>query len=158
MRLADLSESVDFASDYDVVVSGYHDQPTLEIPDVGFIRLFYSGSNFPHYTVHMLRGETPGAATVLYFAALDWALRHGIKDAHGQLASDLTLSPDAVRARARFQSKYDYYLYISPHPDYDSVKVHRGDNTGWRRKATEDEAALWRLRHEAPFGFQYDNG
>jgi hypothetical protein len=158
MRLAYLSESVEFAGDYDVAVSGHQDQPTLEISDVGFIRLFYSGSNFPHYTVHMIRGETPGAATILYFAALDWALRHGIKDAHGQLASDLTLSPDAVRARTRFQTKYDYYLHISSHPDSESVKVHRGDNTGWRRKATEDEASLWRLCRLGPFEFRYNNG
>lgn len=157
MRLTDLSESVEFANDYDVEVSGYFDQPTLEISGVGFIRLFYSGSHFPHYIVHMIRGEITGAATILYFAALDWVLRHGIKDAKGQLASDLTLSPDAVRARTRFQTKYDYYLYISPHPDQDSIKVHRGDNTDWRRKATEEEATLWRLRRIAPFEFHYDN-
>lgn len=155
MELRTISEVVNFSDEYSVRISGYQDHPTLTIPKVGFITLFYSGSSFPHYVVHMIRGEQPGAATVLYFAALDWILRHGIKDAKGQLASDLTLSPDAVRARLRFQDKYEYYLYISPHPDYESVKVHRGDNTDWRRKASDDEAALWRLRRTGPFEFEY---
>ena len=156
MKLQNIIESVHFEDTYEVMVSGYQDQPILEISGVGFIRLFYSGSNFPHYMVHMIRGEQSGAATILYFAALDWALQHGIKDAHGQLASDLTLSPDAIRVRTRFQKQYNHYLYISPHPDYDSVKVHKGDSTDWRRKATEEEAQLWRLRRTAPFEYRYD--
>jgi len=159
MKLSSINEAaVNFEDNYTVYTSGYHDQPVLNIPAVGFIRLFYSGSGRPHYTVHMIKGEQPGAATVLYFAALEWALEHGIKDAQGLLTSDLTLSPDAIRARLRFQSKYDYYLMTFPHPDQDSVKVHRGDNTDWRRQATDEEAMMWRLRRRGPFQFEYIKG
>ena len=155
MKLSAILETVDFQDAYKVAVTGYQDQPTLAIPGVGSIRLFYSGSGRPHYAVHHIGGDQRGAGTVLYFAALDWALRHGIKDAQGLLASDLTLSPDAIRARLRFQDKYDYYLMTYPHPDADSVKVHRNDKTDWRRRATEQEAMMWRLQRLGPFLFEY---
>lgn len=155
MKLSAILETVNFEDSYKVSVSGYQDQPTLTIPGVGSIRLFYSGSGRPHYSVHHIGGDQRGAGTVLYFAALDWALRHGIKDAQGLLSSDLTLSPDATRARLRFQKKYDHYLITYPHPDQDSVKVHRNDKTDWRRKATDEEAMMWRLQRLGPFVFEY---
>ena len=151
-------ETVRFEDSYTATVSGYQDQPTITITGVGQIRLFYSGSVRPHYSVHHIHGEQPGAGTILYFAGLDWALRYGIKDAQGLLASDLTLSPDAIRARLRFQNMYNYYLMTIPHPDEDSVKVHKGDNTDWRRPATNEEATMWRLQREAPFAFKYVKG
>ena len=154
MRLAVIHENIDFQDSYRVFVSGTGDQPVLKIPTVGMVRLFYSGVPRPHYSVHYIKGEQRGAGTILYFAALDWVLRHGIKDAQGLLASDSTLSPDAIRARVRFQQMYDHYIYTYPHPD-DNVKVHRDDGTDWRRPATDEEAMMWRLRREAPIAFDY---
>lgn len=148
---------VKFKDEYKARVSGYGDQPTIEIPGVGFVRLFLSGGDQPHYAVHMIRGDRPGSGTVLYFAALDWALRHGEKTAMGRVASDLTLSPSAVDARVRFQDRYGEYLYQFDHPDEDGVKVHRGDGSDWRRKATKEEARMWRLKKLPPFDVSFDH-
>lgn len=146
---------IEFQDSYDVKVGGYVDHSTLDIASLGFIRLFFSGLYVPHYEILMIKGESPGAGTVLYFAALDWALRHGIKEADGWVASGSTLSPDAIRARNRFQSLYGEYLEERPHPDVEGVSVHRGDDSDWRRPATDDEANMWRLRKTAPFKFIY---
>ena len=148
-------ERAEFEDSYRVRVSGPKDQPTLSIPMVGSIRLFYTGSGEDHYSVHMLRGEQPGAGSVLYFAALLWVLKLGIKGTLGKLSSDLTLSPDATRARRRFQRLYRSFLYVLPHPDADSVKVHRGDGTDFRRPARSDEASMWRLRKMPPVDFEF---
>lgn len=156
MRLAALYEHADLQDSYEVFVSGTGDQPILEIPSVGMIRLFYSTVGLPHYSVHYIKGEQRGAGTILYFAALDWALRHGIKNAHGLLSSDTTLSPGAVRARLRLQNMYGEYLYTYPHPEAGRVNVHKNDDLFWNRPATEEESTMWRLKKLAPFEFQYN--
>lgn len=158
MKLSEIHETARFEDSYRVTVSGYGDQPILEITGVGFIRLFLSGGfgqDIPeHWVVHMIKGEAKGVASVLYFAALLWIMKYS--DIH-LLASDSTLSPDALRARNRLQSQYADYLYIMPHPYADGVKVHRGDNSGWRRKATTEEATMWRLKKMPPFEYEYIN-
>lgn len=160
MHFSRWMESVNFPTEFTVKVQKtYLDQPTLEIEGWGFIRLFYSSDI---WIVHMLRGEQPGAATPLYFAALWWALvngdnmlkQHRLKPTYGQLASDSTLSPDAIRARVRFQQMYHDYLDVSKHPS-DNVQVHRGDGSDWRRPATDLEASVWRLKKRPPFEFMF---
>lgn len=147
-------ETANFQDSYAVTVSGYGDQPVLEIPEVGFIRLFLTQGDY--WVVHMIRGEQQGAGTVLYFAALLWALteKKFSRSTHGRLISDTTLSPDAIRARNRMQQQYGDYLYITEHPS-DSVKVHRGDSSDWRRPATSEEATTWRLKKMPPFEYEF---
>lgn len=155
MRLDTISEVAQLEDKYTVLVSGYDDHPQLSIPGLGRIRLLFSGD---HWVVHNIRGEKAGAGTVLYFAALWWAMTvddRFAKDTYGKVASDLTLSPDALRARRRMQTQYGDYLYLMPHPDLESVKVHRGDGTDWRRPAESEEAMMWRLKKEPPFAFEY---
>jgi len=140
----------------------YGDQPVLTIPGWGYIRLFYSGHP-PHWEVHMIDGERDGAGTVLYFAALWWIItkgdkmleKYGHEPTGGKLSSGLTLSPDAVRARIRMVQQYGDYIYRLPHPDPESVKVHRNDGTDWRRPATPEESDVWRLKKEPPFEFNF---
>lgn len=143
--------------EFEVYVTGYEDQPTLTIPGQGSIRLFLSGAfgkEIPeHFVVHMIKGDVKGAGTILYFAALMFALKFGVKN--GYLAADSTLSPDAIRARQRMQQQYSDYLYILPHPYADSIKVHRNDGSNWRRMATPEEATMWRLKNTPPFEFNF---
>ena len=83
--------------EYEVVVGGlWSDQPTLDIKGTGYIKLYWNGE---YYAVHGIRGESRGAGTILYFAALEFITNHGLKPRTGMLASDTTLSPDAVRTR-----------------------------------------------------------
>lgn len=111
----------------------------------------------------MINGTNKGAGTILYFAALLWVLTEGEKRllAHkeeptgGVLACDSTLSPDAIRVRNRMQTQYGDYLYIVPHPNAEEIKVHRSDNTNWRRAATSEEATMWRLKKLPPFEFKF---
>ena len=155
-------ETVEYPMDKFIVhvIAPYKDQPTLKIDNWGSIRLFYSGEP-PHWVVHMIRGEQRGAGTLLYFAALLWAIDKGEKilgtepKTLGRVASDSTLSPDAVRARQTMQTKYGDYLYILPHPNADGVKIHRNDGSDWRRKATDQEATMWRLKKMPPFEFEF---
>lgn len=143
----------------------YADQPVLEIPKWGFVRLFYSSLDEERscWRTHMIKGEQPGAGTVLYFAALWWVLtegdklttKHKLKPTYGVLACDSTLYPDAIRARTRMESQYGQYLYIDDHPDISEIKVHRADGTVWRRPATHEETHLWRLKTRPPFEFKF---
>jgi hypothetical protein len=143
----------------------YIDQPSFEIPEWGYIRLFYTSLDLERHCwqIHMIKGEQDGAGTVLYFAALWWALiegdklltAHRQKPAYGVLCSDSSLSPDAVRARMRMESQYGDYLDIENNPDISGIKVHRGDGSDWRRKATHDETNMWRLKKRPPFEFKF---
>lgn len=156
-------EAIEFPNEQFVVRlhAPYIDQPTLSIDGWGSIRLFYSGTPEPHWVVHMIESSKPGGGTLLYFAALLWALDRGDKllgkepKTLGRVASDSTLSPDAIRARLRMQNQYGDYLMVMPHMNADSVKVHRKDGSDWRRPATAEEAATWRLKKMPPFDFKF---
>jgi hypothetical protein len=161
-----LEAKVEYPGEFTVKVDAKHiDQPTLIIDSWGQIRLFYTGGygGEPHWIVHHIRGEKPGAGTILYFAALLWALSHGDKlliahrekPAKGVLSCDSTLSPDAIRTRNRMQTQYADYTRVIPHQDPEEVRVHRGDNTTWRRKATPEEATMWQLVKQPPFEFTF---
>ena len=152
-------ESVEYPNEvFNVSVSNWEDQPVLEITGWGMIRLFMTGKNrydgspkLEYYTVHMIDGSRPGAGSLLYFAALEYITKH--TKIHW-LASDSTLSPDALRARSRMQSQYKDYIEIAPHPE-ENIKVHRNDRTSWRRQAEPNEATMWSLKKESPFKFVF---
>ena len=141
---------------YDVHVDNSGFGPHLKIDGIGEIYLYLNDSvDKPYYSIHLIKGLTKGAGTVLYFAALEYILRHGLREAHGKLASDTIVSSDAMRVRKRMQDYYGDYLYVFPHPEASSVKVH---NWGVdRRKATPEEAVMWRLKKLPPFTFNFIN-
>ena len=101
---------------YNVYVDNKGFGPHLKIDGVGEILLYLNNVDKPYYNVNNIKGETHGAGTILYFAALEYILRHGLRKAVGQLASDTIVSSDAIRARKRLQDHYGDYLYIYPHP------------------------------------------
>lgn len=143
--------------DYDVYVRGsFSDQPLLEIDKVGSIRLLMAGpiSRPTYYTVHSINGKSKGAGTILYFAALEFVVKYGIRSANGLLASDTTISSDAVRARKRIQDNYGKYISIHQHPDINHAKTHNW--TDERFKATPEEASMWKLKTLGhPFNFNF---
>ena len=138
--------------EYEVVVGGlWSDQPTLDIKGVGYIKLYWNGE---YYAVHGIRGESRGAGTILYFAALEFITNHGLKPRTGMLASDTTLSPDAVRTRKRIQDHYGQFITVYPHPELEFVKTHKGTNE--RLPATPEEASMWKLKTlDHPFHFKF---
>ena len=161
-------EAVEFDQEYIVKVTPSVDMVVLEIDGWGYLRLRYSYSGWEetkqyHWTIYMISGDRPGAGTVLYFAALLWAYSKGdsylkklrLDPAGGLLACDSTLSPDAIRARARMQRDYGEYIEVMPHPDAGDIKVHRDDGTDWRRKATAEEATIWKLKEIPPWIFRF---
>ena len=138
--------------EYEVVVGGlWSDQPTLDIKGTGYIKLYWNGE---YYAVHGIRGESRGAGTILYFAALEFITNHGLKPRTGMLASDTTLSPDAVRTRKRIQDHYGQFITVHPHPEIQFVKTHKGTNE--RFTATPEEASMWKLKTlDHPFHFKF---
>lgn len=138
--------------EYEVVITGKTiDQPTLEIKNIGSIRLYW---NTKYYSVHSIKGESKGAGTILYFAALEFVVKYAIKPVNALLASDTTLSPDAIRTRKRIQDHYGQFITVYPHPELKNVKKHNW--TDERLPATPEEASMWRLRTlNHPFYFKF---
>lgn len=139
-------EDVDLPGMFTIKISGTGDQPYLENDEWGYIKLFYDGEQ-KFYTVHMIRGKKPGAASVLYFAALWWLIKQpAIEGGLGQLGPDTVLSPDALRARQNFETRYKDYLYIIP----SRKKVRMQDGT-------PVQANVWRLSKEPPMEFSFES-
>ena len=139
---------------YDVHVNNIGFGPHLQIDGIGEISLYLNSENDkPYYNVNLLKGLTRGAGTVLYFAALEYILRHGLREANGKLASDTIVSSDAIRARKRIQDYYGEYLYILTHPVGGAVRVHNWSSD--TRVASSEEATMWRLKKLPPFTFNF---
>lgn len=144
-----LYERATFSDKYYIRANRRGDELAIGVrPFIGSIHLMQYWKE-PFYRVNDIHGHERGASAVLYFAALLAAQEKGKPSLNGKVGAGWALTADSARARRRFQRLYRHYIERFPHPGVGKIRV------GETRLATEDEAAIWRLKKEPPFSFEF---